>query len=144
MLCSVVSERCDASRLKVVLRNGGCPEFSGGRSDSPYRGIPQQHIMRLWWNQSLASCGWWLVGDLSVRLSVRPSVRPYTCYMFAKRASALVRIAPPASTILIDDRDRGTAATITTRHYWERIVTEILAPKRAPNERVVEWSVAST
>lgn len=31
--------------------------------------------MRLWWNQSLASCGWWLVGDPSVRPSVHTSIR---------------------------------------------------------------------
>lgn len=111
------SERCNASRLKVVLRNGGCPGLSGGRSDSPHRGIPQQHIMRLWWNQSLASCGWWLVGDPSVRLSVHP-VRPHvntyvreTCFRVSPR-----RQRRQSSSIAIE-----TAPGPITRHYYPRL-----------------------
>lgn len=113
-LPSRASERCNASRLKVVLRNGGCPGLSGGRSDSPHRGIPQQHIMRLWWNQSLVSCGWWLVGDPSVR----PSILSVHTFIYVRPwnvlpcQSALLRQRRQSSI----DRDRDRAATIT-RHY---------------------------
>lgn len=34
--------------------------------------------MRLWWNQSLASCGWWLVVDPSVRPRKRVSAQRCT------------------------------------------------------------------
>lgn len=92
--------------VKSWLRNGGCPRFSGGRSDSPHRGIPQQHIMRLWWNQSLASCGWWLVGDPSVRPSVHISVRASV-----KRVSASLYLR--SSSIVIETATRRSP----TRHY---------------------------
>jgi len=122
--------QCNASRLKVVLRNGGCPGLSGGRSDSPHRGIPQQHIMRLWWNQSLASCGWWLVGDPSVRLSVHP-VRPHvntyvreTCFRVSQR-----RQRRQSSSIAIE-----AASGPIARHYYicEYVATSFRAENRTP------------
>lgn len=93
--------------------------------------------MRLWWNQSLASCGWWLVGDPSVRPSVRSSIRPSvhtSIHTSVKRASASVRVASPASTIFIDcDRDRAVDDHDRRVIIRERVATRILAPKIAPN-----------
>lgn len=118
-LSPVASERRDAFRLKVVLRNGGCSGLFGGRSDSPHRGIPQQHIMRLWWNQSLASCGWWLVGDPSV--PSRPSIRPHvpTCICTSEERAfvsvrALLRQRRRSSTVIETTALRRSSST---HHY---------------------------
>lgn len=84
--------------------------------------------MRLWWNQSLASCGWWLVGDPSVRPSVCPSVyiRPYvreTCFRVGPRRFASVDdLHRSWSRPRRDDHDRR----VITR---ERVATRILPPK---------------
>lgn len=56
--CNVLNEDECIPVKSHALHSGCVPWLSGGRSDSPYRGIAQRHIMRLWWNQSLASCGW--------------------------------------------------------------------------------------
>lgn len=120
----VASERRDASRLKVVLRNGGCPGLSGGRSDSPHRGIPQQHIMRLWWNQSLASCGWWLVGDPSVpsvRPFVRPSVRTYV------RTYVRPRNVLPRRAALLSQRRRSSSIVIKSAS-WQSSSLRVIIP----------------
>lgn len=77
--CNVLNED-ECIPVKSHALHSGCVlrGLSGGRSDSPYRGIAQRHIMRLWWNQSLASCGWWLVVDPSVRPRKRVSAQRCT------------------------------------------------------------------
>lgn len=61
--------------------------------------------MRLWWNQSLASCGWWLVGDPSVR----PFVRPYV-HTYVKRVSASLYLR--SSSIVIETATRRSATAL--------------------------------
>lgn len=132
------SERCNASRLKVVPRNGGCPGLSGGRSDSPHRGIPQQHIMRLWWNQSVTGELWVVASRRPIHPSIRPSIRPsihpsipsvhtFIRTSVKRRASASIRVASVDNLHRLWSRPRRRRSSVIIREY---AATRILAPKK--------------
>lgn len=129
--CNVLNED-ECIPVKSHALHSGCVlrGLSGGRSDSPYRGIAQRHIMRLWWNQSLASCGWWLVVD--------PSVRP------RKRVSAQrCTVSSPfhVAEILPIDRDRSIVPLSLSIYIYPSLSILFGAPPPRCTIAHVPWRI---